>query len=209
MATWKSWYAVSHNTIFEAAMPVHSINFGESGVITIGYIGTIRDETIQYAFIDYMENDSWFILNYYGEGRYNHDVMNYLEENQIHNIFIGGRFLKNDEIPLYQNNDMINLLRDESTLLSQSSLPKRLYNAVYVGKPLLVFSGTYLSAIVDFYHLGLVIDTLEGIPEKIITYIEEFNEDKFKQGREDFFKRVSEENQLFIKEVEGFVSRYC
>lgn len=199
-------YIISHNTTFEAIPYAPKVSFKDD-LITIGYIGSIRDYYVNIQLIDQLKNNEYYLLNYHGEGHANQAIIKYIEEHDIQNVTLTGRYLKNDELGFYTSNDIINLLRDETDIYSRTALPNRLYNAVIVGRPLLVFSGTYLSEIVERYQLGLLIDRIETVEAKLQDYIKTFDYDAFVKGRQQFFDVVVEENQLFAECLKAFVTQ--
>ncbi len=201
-------YLVNHNTQISCLEQLKEINFGsQNKKISISFIGATRDYSINIKFIDSLSNSKSINLYFHGEGDINKDISRYLETNDIRNVFLSGRYQKENEKTLYEKSDLINVLRYNDGVNNKTALPNRLYNATLHGKPMIAYEGTYLVEQIKKYKLGLVLDSFEEVDNKIRHYLNNFNIDDYYQGRFLFFRRVIEENCLFENKLTDFLSK--
>lgn len=161
-------YLVNHNTMMDDIgnlMPL-DIKFKKEK-IKISTIGAIRHWDINIKLVDELKNNSNFNLIFHGEGTINEELNNYIDNNDINNVFVYGRYQKCDEGNLYKATDLVNMFLDHSNINSRTCLSNRLYNAALYGKPMIALDGTYLSEIIKQYELGLVMDSCDSIGKKL------------------------------------------
>lgn len=173
--------------------------------INIANIGTLRDLEINIELIRAFKNNDKFSLFYHGEGIINKKLSNYLNTNEIRNVFLTGRYNKRDEESLYKKSDLINVIIPSNHTNSRTLLPNRLYNAVLYGKPMVAFKGTYLSEQINSYNLGLVLDSFDCISDKIMNYLDSFDLENYEEGRKIFIRKVIKENHKFKIKVKTFI----
>lgn len=201
-------YTINHNTSIEnidELKDVRSFVSKKTKKISVGCIGALRDYNINIDFINSFKNNPSIEINYHGEGDINKDLSKYLIEHSIKYVNLTGRYLKGEEEGLYSNNDIINVLRYNDCTNNRTALPNRLYNAVFYGKPLLAFEGTYLADVIEKYGLGLTVNSLENIENVIIDYIQHFNTAKYEINRLSFFSEIIYENNAFLEKLRSFV----
>lgn len=200
---YKSWlpqsdkYIINHNTFIRNLDELRAIkNIRNNVEIKISTIGVIRHWNVNSDFINSMKNKEPFNLVFHGEGTINEKLKNYIKEHEINNVEIYGRYKKEDEGMLYKNTDMVNLLLYDN-INTKGVLANRYYNAVIYGKPLLTLKGTYQAEQIEKYDLGLVVDSLDDIEGGIKKYLNEFDIDKYQNGRMSFFDSVITDNNYF------------
>lgn len=198
-------YLVSHNMDRAEAVPLESALPGtDKGRIRIACIGALRDLEANLAFIKEVMYDEKITLSYHGEGEINHRLEQYLEINHVRNVALTGRYQRQEEKELYLKSGMINVLRYNDSISNRTALPNRLYRAALWGKPLLALEGTYLGQVIEKYHLGLVLDSLNGAGGKIVSYWEDFDRRAYEAGRQEFLKQIQIENEAFIGSLKCF-----
>lgn len=201
-------YLINHNTQISSINELKEISAFNKEEICISNIGALNELQINTTFINSLKNNPKFKLNYHGEGDINNDIISYLKTNEISNAFVTGRYNKEDEEKLYENSDLINVLRTNGGINNKTALPNRLYNAVIYGKPLLSLEGSYLTDVVSKYHLGIVISSFKDTEQKIIDYFKQVDLEMFNKGREKLFIKVLDDNALFNKKLSEFLSSY-
>lgn len=199
-------YLISHNTTLENIQNTQIKTFKQDEAIEIGYIGSVRDYKINMQLIQQLANNPRYQLFYHGEGIANRDIKRFLIAERIHNVTFTGRYLPKDELFLYRQSQVINILRDETHFDNRSALPNRLYNAVIVGRPIIAFSGSYMAEIIERYHLGVLINQIEEFEQVLENYLSDFDATAFLEGRQAFFDQVEQENKLFADKVLTFIS---
>lgn len=199
-------YIINHNTQITTLDKLNEVNMISGNCkIKIAFIGATRDYDINIDFINSLKNDNNFEVYYHGEGDINSAIEKHLLNNDIKNVYLTGRYTKDDELNLYKNNNIINVLRYNDEINNKTALPNRLYNAVIFGKPIIAFTGTYLAEIVKKYEIGLVINSFDNIGVQISNYLSLFNVDEYKRNREVFIKKAIEDNSTFSTEVTRFI----
>lgn len=201
-------YIINHNTQICSLQDLREVNiedFNGDKKINISYIGSLRDYDINVNFIDSLKNNERFNLFFHGEGMINNQIEYYLKNHQIKNVYLTGRYTKDEEINLYMKSDLINILIPNNHINSKTLLPNRLYNAIIFGKPIIASEGTYLAKQIDDYKLGIIINSFKELEEKIYKYVNSFDANKYDQQRESFIKKVIEENRIFKLNLMKFV----
>ena len=201
-------YVINHNTQIERLDELRKVEreIKNKDIISISYIGSIRDYKINTNFIDSLKNKKHIALNFHGEGSINKDIENYVIDQIIDNVRLTGRYEKEEEAKLYKGSDFINVLIPNDSINSRTLLPNRLYNAAVYGKPIIAFKGTYLSEIIKKYNLGIVVGSFFNIEREIMEYINNFNFELYEKGRSSFFGTVIEENKEFSIRIKKFIS---
>lgn len=198
-------YIVNHNFNFRDLSGVYDLNEKKIKKLSISSIGALRDLKINVDFVYSLKNSSSINVNFHGRGDINSVLLS--KTKGCENVYITGFYDKSEEAELYANSHLINVLRYPDSLNNITALPNRLYLAPYYGKPLFAFRGTYMSELIEFYNLGLVVDSFKDLEVKIIDYIENFNFEKFNLSRLNFLNNVVSENLFFESSIRDFVSK--
>lgn len=201
-------FIINHNTLISNLNELKQVrnNVMSNEKINIAYIGAQRDLVINIDFINSVKNNKKISLYFNGVGAINNDIEAYLKENTVSNVYVTGRYDKEDEESLYEKNDVINVLRYNDGLNNKTALPNRLYNAVLYAKPLLAFEGSYLAEQVTSYNLGMVISSFDDFEQQISDYLNQFDINKYNKGRELFLSKVIEDNFFFKNSLIKFIN---
>lgn len=176
-----------------------------SGPVTISCIGALRDYKANTDLVRFFGNIDDFKIVFNGDGVINNKLESFVDKFKFRNVYMRGRYSQNDEAGLYRECDVVNVVRYPDSMNNRTALPNRIYNAAFYGKPVVCFGGTYLSYLVNEYHLGVVLDLSVDRPDKIICYLDEFSMDNFNNGRSEFFSKVRSDKQLFNDALDNFV----
>jgi hypothetical protein len=199
-------YLINHNTQLDNLDDLKDISSKlEDKKISVAYIGALRDFAINIDLINSLKNNMEIELCFHGEGDINEDIDIYLKDNEINNVFLTGRYKKEDEESLYNRSDLINVLIPNSNVNNKTLLPNRLYNAAIHGKPVIAFKGTYLADIIEEYKLGLILDSFINMDIKVNKFIKEFDRKKFQNNRYRFLQKVIIENEQFKNKLNDFI----
>jgi len=200
-------YVINHNTQIESLKELAGdrTHFLDEK-IKIACIGALRDYDVNIAFINILKNNQNYDLLYHGEGMINQAIQNLIQNEGIRNVILTGRYEKKQEKELYENCHIVNVLQYSHEMNNQTLLPNRLYHSAKYKKPLVTLSGSYMAEQIKKYNLGLVIESLEGLEDKIYNYLYEFNHDLYEKGVNDFFKKIISDNQIFKKRLIEFCS---
>lgn len=113
--------------------------------IIITYIGYMCFYENCYKLIDELGNDSRFILNFFGQG--SNLIEEYAKTKGINNVFCIGKFEPMETSSLIQDADIIYNLYGVGDINLDTALSIKLYYAVYLNVPILVFKNTYMEEI--------------------------------------------------------------
>jgi hypothetical protein len=200
-------YIVNHNTLFKNICELRPLkrDIDDKKDINIYTIGFIRHWSVNIALIKNLKNLDGFVLSFYGDGMINQKLKNYIKKYNISNVYINGRYNKEDEENIYKKADLVNNFLLNNSTNCKTLLSNRIYNAVIYGKPLLSIKGTYLAEQIERHNLGLVLESLDQIDLKIKKYLRDLNIVEYQAGRLEFMKKVINDNNIFINKVEKFL----
>ena len=201
-------YFINNNTQVSSIdeLRVFDADLKNKKVLSISYIGTIRDYEINIKLIESLKNINKFVIKYHGQGIINQDMQDYLINKKIDNVRLNGKYDKNQESSLYLESDFINILIPAASINDRTLLPNRLFNSALYAKPLITIEGTYLSEIVKLYNLGLVIDSFQNLDYKLMDYINNFDVELYNNGRKLFFNSIIEENVILWNKFEEYLN---
>lgn len=127
--------------------------------IRITFIGYVRFFENDKKLIDALGNDDRFIVQFFGEG--SQVLESYAKEKKYSNIICKGRFDPSQTQDLLKEADIINNLYGIGDIALDTALSIKLYYAVHLNIPILVFKGTYMEEISQRYGIGYAIDEHE------------------------------------------------
>ncbi|GGW40857.1 hypothetical protein [Arenibacter certesii] len=178
----------------------------EKKTLKVDTIGQIKDFNSDAKFIDQLKNDKRFEMEFIGFGHALPNLKEKINSEQVENIKFHGPYEKKEEPHLLKNTDLINILISRfdsnkgSTLLSN-----RLYLSALYNIPCIVNGDTEQSKIIKKYNLGIVVDRYEELPQKLITYRDNFCHHSFKNGCRAFLNDVKKDYSFFEKNVTNFL----
>jgi len=199
-------YVINHNTRIKSLRELRPTNCKKDyKEIRIACIGAISQLDTNISFINSLKNIKNIKLFFHGEGVANKYIVSHIKKNRINNVWVTGRYYNEQEESLYMDADLVDVLVPNNEINSKTCLANRLYKATLYGKPIITLKGTYLGEKVEKYSLGLVLDSFDGIEDKINSYLRKFDIDMYEQGRNAFFESVIKENHEFEMKVEEFI----
>ncbi|KGA96287.1 hypothetical protein AJ85_03745 [Alkalihalobacillus alcalophilus ATCC 27647 = CGMCC 1.3604] len=197
---------LNHNTNLESVNLINEFQLNlTKNEINIAYIGALRDYNININFINALKNSKNFRLEYHGHGEINNDLINHLEKYNIKNVFLTGKYLREEEPSLYLKSSLVNALIPNNDINSKTLMPNRFYNAAIYGKPVICYSGSFLAEQVKKYSLGLVIQSFGTLEIKIREYLNNFNQADYESGRKLFLNEAINDNRNFKHKLEEFI----
>lgn len=199
-------FVVNHNTkvesLDELKEPVKTRHDRE---VVISTIGAIRDYRMAICLIDSLKHSQSVVLRFDGEGICSQDIARYVNTNSIANVRLTGRYSEEDEDALYGLSDLVAICIPSDGVNNRTLLPNRLYNSLKNGKPMIALSGTYVAQIIQDYGLGLVVNSFEGLEQRITRYLNDFDIESYKRGRLSFFAEVFRDNSKF----RSMLAQFC
>lgn len=199
-------YVINHNTR-ATGLDETICNVVNKNSIILSYIGAIRDYDVNIQLIKDLSRSDRVRLEYHGEGVINDKLCMYIESNKIKNVKITGRYPREIEDSLYKSSDIINIIIPVTDINSKTLLTNRLYQAVVFGKPILTNLGSYQADVIKKYNLGLVIDNIDNVEEKIVEYFSKFDKQTYNFGRELFLEKIIKENEQYIGKLREFAEK--
>lgn len=155
----------SHSDIESMSM-VGRGNDDQSKVLTIGFVGAIRYLS-QLQLLIQAQDDLSDVFNINIHGGPDSDIRSLIENMGFktkigHSIFIFGPYSYKDEISrIYSNIDLIFSVYDSIQPNVRLALPNKLYEAIVVGKPILVAKDTFLAEVVSDLRIGWALPYLD------------------------------------------------
>jgi len=174
--------------------------------LTIGFVGGIRYFDINKKIIDAFANNKMFNLMYVGKKHPGCDLEKYCNVRSIKNVRFLPAYHDEGKPQIYKDIDIINSIYGNSTMEVRTALPNKLYDAVLYKKPILVSKGTFLGEVIGEYNLGLAVDSLDGIDNALVKYLECFDETLFLNGCEKFLHLVYKEQEEALESFNKFIN---
>lgn len=204
---------ISHNAYGLVSKPLKSAQDARSSInqsqrkIMIGTIGQLKDLKVNEILLDHLGNDEKYQLVYHGEGVVEGDLQEICNKRGLSNITFTGRYQPCQEPELYAECDAISMLMTPGTVNNDTLMANRVYNSALYGVPQIAFAGTYLSKVVTYYRLGIVIESPDHLHE-IDRLLAKFydNMDDFEAGRLEFAGWVQDHQQRFKVDLLSFLS---
>lgn len=126
--------------------------------IRISFIGFVNYMEINKQLIQALGNDDRFHLNFIGTNALK--LKEYCEANKIGNVTLIDTFKPEEILRFYQETDIVNNLYGHNDPRLDYALSNKLYFAVQLKMPILVFTNTYMAEVSKAYNLGIEIDEL-------------------------------------------------
>ena len=198
---------MNHN--FTHHPPVeHMPDLRQKKVINIGFIGGVRYFEENVSLIEKLKNQYRYQLWYIGKANNDCDLQGYCAQHEVTNVSFVGKYDNSQKPELYKNIDVINSIYGNDSLEVTTALPNRLYEACLFKKPIISSKGTYLGEVIERYGLGLVVDVDEDdVLEIVNTYIDNFNQEEFERGCENFLKIIAEDEAALREALKKFVGQ--
>lgn len=126
---------------------------------TVAYVGVLQDYRLLEEVLDYFSKHDEYIFNIGGFGKYEKLVEEYSKKNENINFF--GRIPYESTLELEAKSDIILAIYDPSIGNHYYAAPNKFYEALMLGKPLIMVKGTGMSKYVSDNSIGELIDYSE------------------------------------------------
>ncbi len=180
----------------------------KNGPCSIVFAGMMIESEMNIDILRRMKGDARFSFGFIGrpnEGK--ERIVRYAAEEKMDNVFFEGTYKKEEIVDIYREKaDLINIFRAKTTV-NKNALPNKLYDAVISAVPLVVFShNEAISDYVKAYSLGISLDEkdLEDLPTVLAAKMEEFDYEKYMEGRAAFLQAVLDDMSRFTHELLAF-----
>jgi glycosyltransferase involved in cell wall biosynthesis len=130
--------------------------------LRIVYVGILGGGRLIPELLDAVANDSSIELHIAGFGQYEELAKNYADNNS--NIIFYGRIPYKETINLESSCQVMTAIYDPTIRNHKYAAPNKFYEALMLGKPLIMCKGTGMSQYVSKYEFGILIDySKEGL----------------------------------------------
>ena len=159
----KSKYLMSHN------LSMSYTNFKKlkwkkaSSSIVVGYVGSIGYIDNCKRFMDLISADSRFCFYFYGASGSEKVLKEYASTLKCDRIKFFGRYLPEEKINIIDGVDILFNVYGNDSQLVRCALSNKLYDALYLKKPLLVSPNTYMAEMAGELGFSLDLDSLSNL----------------------------------------------
>lgn len=175
--------------------------------LKIGYIGSIRDYKINIGIIEKIneKNDGNILMYYHGKSDIAIQLEEFALEKNYQNVFFTGEYTFDQEKGLYESIDFVSVCLSND-LNSKTLMPNRFYNALKHNKPMIALRGSYLSAIIESYNLGIVLKDLNEVSNIFEIINRKFSWDNYQKGKKQIYEIIEKENYNFYTKFKAFLT---
>lgn len=143
--------------------------------IRIAYIGILQDFRLILEMINVIKEMKNIELHIGGFGKLEKEVVKIANNNS--NIFYYGKLSYDETLKLENNCDIMTAIYDPQIGNHKFAAPNKFYEALMLGKPLIMVKNTGMSEIVRDNNIGVLIDySSDGFKEGLIKLISKKNE---------------------------------
>lgn len=147
--------SVIHNTPDIRNIQNKNIIKSNSSKIKIGYVGILQDHRLLKEIINEIKGKEKYELHIGGFGKHKEFIEHI--ENKYENIFYYGSLPYNDVLCLEKDCDILFATYDPEIKNHKYSAPNKIYEAMALGKPIIVCKNTGIDKMVSYNEIGLVI----------------------------------------------------
>ncbi len=192
---------ISNQVYDDKSISIPKSSIGQKQLI-IGYVGGLSRIHFTKEILETISNNSDTFLNIAGYGEYSNLVKEF--DNGTNNIKYYGRIKYNSALYLYDNCDLMLMMYDPSVPIHRYSAPNKLYEAMMLGKAIIVTKGTGIDDIVVNENMGLAIEYNKNEFENAIKFLLDNPSEltKMKENAKNAYSKYSwEEMKARIQEI--------
>lgn len=160
--------AIIHNTPNQKQDKLSELKIEKNSRLKIAYIGIFGEGRLLNELLQTVAEDKDIELHIGGFGLLEEKIKKYSEENE--NIFYYGKLPYCDTLALEEQCDIMTAIYDPSVPNHRFAAPNKFYEAMMLGKPLIMVKNTGFDELIDDKKLGVLIDyTQEGLKEGLVS----------------------------------------
>lgn len=129
---------------------------GKNEKLKICYVGILQEDRLLIEILDVIKNNEKYELHIGGFGKYEQKIADYSKK--YSNIFFYGSMNYYDVLRLEKECDILFATYNPKIENHKFSAPNKLYEAMALGKPIIVCKNTGIDKLVDKNKLGIVIN---------------------------------------------------
>lgn len=203
-------YILSHNidayvlrNALESFSTINPINFDK---IVVSTIGGIRDCEANKEIIDALRNNDRFLIRFIGRGSAAELLRQYSVEQKVTNISFNGFYIKSEEAVFVAESSFLNIYYPKKKTHS-TALSNRFYNSLLYKRPMIVTRGGIQSEYVEKYNLGVVIDDCSILPDRLLSYSNQFDIEQFTMNCKKLLLEIEADYVIFENRIINYL--YC
>lgn len=162
---------VIHNT----PQMYHGEEIKKHSKIKVAYVGILQEYRMILEIVNVIKEMKEIELHIGGFGKLEKEIKEIADRNS--NIIYYGRLSYNDTLKLENNCDIMTAIYDPKIGNHKFAAPNKFYEALMLGKPLIMVKNTGMSDVVQENNIGICIDfTAESFKNGLIELIDRKNE---------------------------------
>lgn len=198
----KKW-VLCHNTYKDISYK-KTLKLSTERPILISYWGAVRQVEYNKKVCELFGNDKRFKFVYHGEGAYD-ELSQFCKEKGIENIHFTGRYLLKEIEKFAAETDILFNAYD-TDFVTTPSLAVKVYDSMVYQLPLIVSKDTYMeSYLQDYEHVFSFSLNNKSVLDELFEWYTNLDKDKTIHSFEKLHSKISEDEMIFKKSLEGFV----
>jgi len=149
-------YCLAHN--FPSKPDVSHMPPFETNRFVLAHVGLLDHLEAYKPFLTALRECPEFNMRFIGEGLDGSMIRTYCQRNNIGNVEFAGRYEPHEKKSHIIGTNFITSIYGNSSILTSTALPNKLYDAAIYGRPIIVSAGTFLGEVVGQKGLGIVFD---------------------------------------------------
>lgn len=174
-------------------------------ILTISYIGVLREYEYMTNLIMQFANDSRFLLNIHGAGEILDDLRNFSKN--YDNISITGSYVESEKESLILNSDIL-CYNYPPSYINNCALANKFYDGLIYKKIMFGNIDTFSGKLIKNNYLGISLsDVEEEKNNKIFEFYHTLNSDLFIKNSHNFLVKAIEEEKYCINKINNFFNK--
>lgn len=166
--------AVIHNTPSQSDTPIQTIRLNQNKT-KIVYVGILGEERLIKEIVELVKTKPEYEFHVGGFGEYEQFLMEAAKEND--NIFFYGRLPYHKTLELENSCDIMTAIYDPDVINHYYAAPNKFYEALMLGKPLIMVKNTGMDDILVEHDIGVVTEyNVRAIEEGLEKLVERKDE---------------------------------
>lgn len=157
----------------------------KSKKLKIVYVGILQDHRLLLEILDEMKKNNEYELHIGGFGKYEKEFEN--ASNEYNNIYYYGSLKYNDVLNLEKDCDILFATYDPKIKNHKYSAPNKIYEAMALGKPIIVCNNTGIDQLIVNNNIG---DAIDYDAKEFIKVLKKYNNKENIRGVENRSKKL-------------------
>ena len=177
----------------------------KNGIITILYLGNIRFYSHLYSFIGQIENDNRYKMIVAGAG--SEPVADFVNKNKIINVEVFGTFDKEKTGLFLSRADVIFNLYGTEDINLRFALSNKLYYAVFLKIPILVYKNTSMFDVSNRCGIGFAVDDINNNPfcDKFYNWYYKLDKQSISKKCDELIEEARQSQELLYNELKKYL----